>query len=330
MNKMCINFYKNVVYFIKNNGCDTMEKVFKSIDEQVQILKDKNLIIEDIEYTKEILLRENYFFLMGYRSLFLRPKENKFISGVTFNELHALFTFDRNFRNIILKNILVIENQLKSIVSYQLSKKYGHREKDYLNPKNFTQDRDKARRVKDLIEKMKRQIRINASTHNATMHYTIKYGYIPLWVLVKVLSFGIVCELYTILKKEDQEEIADIFGTTPQILSDTLVILSNYRNLCAHEDIVFEHKTERVVPDTKYHELMNIPKMDGEYIYGKRDAFSLVIIFKILLDKQDFRLMMKEMDYEIELLDGRVDSISINKVLDRMGFPQNYIEIIGR
>ena len=39
--------------------------------------------------------------------------------------------------------------------------------------------------------------------------------------------------------------------------------------------------------------------------------------------------MMKEIEYEIELLDGRVDSISINKVLDRMGFPQNYIDIIG-
>ena len=315
---------------IENNGCDTMEKTFKTIDEQVQILRDKNLIIEDLESAKEILLRENYFFLMGYRSLFLKPKENKFISGVTFDELYALFTFDRNFRNIILKNILVIENQLKSIISYQLSKKYGYHEKDYLNPKNFTADREKTRRVKDLIDKMKRQIRINTPTHNATMHYTTKYGYIPLWVLVKVLSFGIVCELYTILKKEDQEDVASIFGTTPQILSDILIILSNYRNLCAHEDIVYEHKTERVVPDTKYHELMEIPKMDGEYIYGKNDVFAVIIIFKILLDKKDFRLMMKEMEYEIELLDGKVDSISINKVLDKMGFPHNYIEIIGR
>ena len=267
---------------------------------------------------------------MGYRSLFLKPKEKQFISGVTFDELYALFTFDRNFRNIILKNILVIENQLKSIISYQLSKKYGHREKEYLNPKNFTSDREKARRVKDLIDKMKRQIRINAYTHNATMHYITKYGYIPLWVLVKVLSFGIVCELYTILKKEDQEDIADIFGTTPQVLSDILVILSNYRNLCAHEDIVYEHRTERVIPNTKYHELMNIPKMDGEYIYGKRDAFAVIIIFKILLNQNDFRSMMKELEYEIELLDGKVDSIPINKELDRMGFPQNYIEIIGR
>jgi hypothetical protein len=129
---------------------------------------------------------------------------------------------------------------------------------------------------------------------------------------------------------KDGGDIANIFGTTPQILSDILIILSNYRNLCAHEDIVYEHKTERVVPDTKYHELMEIPKMDGEYIYGKNDVFAVIIIFKILLDKKDFRLMMKEMEYEIELLDGKVDSISINKVLDKMGFPHNYIEIIGR
>lgn len=301
-----------------------------TIDEQVQILKNKNLIVEDIEYTKDILLRENYFFIMGYRNLFLKPKESKFISGVTFDELYALFIFDRNFRNIILKNIFVIENELKSVVSYQLSKKYGYREKDYLNSKNFTADKEKARRVKDLLDKMRRQIRINASTHNATMHYITNYGYIPLWVLVKVLSFGIVCELYTILKKEDQIEIADVFNTTPQILSEILILLSNYRNLCAHEDIVFEHRTERVVPDTKYHEIMTIPKMDGEYIYGKNDLFSVIIIFKILLNKKDFRIMMREIEYEIELLDGKIDSIPINKVLDRMGFPLNYIEIINK
>lgn len=308
-----------------------MEKNFKTINEQVEILKNKGLIIEDEISVKETLLRENYFFIMGYRHAFMTsPKERKFIPGTTFDEVYSLFTFDRNFRNVIFKNVLVIENQLKSVISYQLSKKYGYKEKEYLNPKNFTQDHNKARRVRDLIDKMKRQIRINATTHNATVHYMNNYGYIPLWVLVKVLSFGIVCELYTILKKEDQIEVAEVFNTTPQVLEDILIILSNYRNLCAHEDIVFEHKTERVIPDTKYHNLMNIPQMDGEYIYGKNDLFAVIIIFKILLKNKEFRLMMKEIEYEIELLDGRIDSISINKILDRMGFPQNYIELIEK
>ena len=307
-----------------------VEKKFKNLDEQIDILKHKGMIISDESYAKQILLRENYFFLNGYRHLFMEPGDRQFISGTTFEEMYSLFLFDRSFRTIIFKYLLVIENNLKSITSYQLSKKYGYRERDYLNSKNFTQDKEKTRRVKDLIDKMKRQIRINATHHNATVHYINNYGYIPLWVLVKVLSFGIVCELYTILKKEDQIEIAEVFGTTPTVLEDILVILSNYRNLCAHEDIVFEHRTERVIPDTKFHEEMGIPKMDGEYIYGKNDLFAVVIIFKILLNKKNFRLMMKEIEYEIELLDGRVDTISINKILDRMGFPKDYINIIGR
>ena len=55
-----------------------MEKIFKTINEQIDILKDKNLIIEDEEQAKEILLRENYFFLMGYRHVFMK-KKNSFL-----------------------------------------------------------------------------------------------------------------------------------------------------------------------------------------------------------------------------------------------------------
>ena len=43
-------------------------KVFRTIDEQLDILKSKGLAIEDYDRAKEILLRENYFFLNGYRS----------------------------------------------------------------------------------------------------------------------------------------------------------------------------------------------------------------------------------------------------------------------
>ena len=306
-----------------------MKKEFKTIDEQIEILKRKGLIIEDEEETKEILLRENYFFINGYRLLLMNSYSDKtFIKGSTFKELYALFLFDRSMRNIIFKYLLIIENQLKSITSYQLSKKYGYQEKDYLNPKNFTEDRSKIRRVKDLIDKMKRQVRINGSKHNATLHYIKNYGYVPMWVLVKVLSFGIVCELYSVLKKEDQIEIASVFNVSTEYLEDFLPILANYRNLCAHEDIMFDYKTEKVIPDTEYHEKLNIFKMDDEYIYGKNDIFAVIIMLKYLLRKEDFRIMLKEIDYEKELLDSRIDSIPIEKILDRMGIPKNYLDLL--
>ena len=306
-----------------------MEKLFKTLNEQLEILKGKGLIIEDETEAKEILLRENYFFINGYRVLLMNSYSDKtFVVGATFKELHAIFLFDRSFRNILFKNLLIIENQLKSVTSYQLSKKYGYRDKDYLNAKNFTNDKTKSRRVKDVLDKMKRQVRVNGAHHIATMHYMNNYGYIPLWVLVKVLSFGMVCELYFILKPEDQVAIADIFNVNTTYLENFLPLLSNYRNLCAHEDIVYEHRTEKGIINTPYHEKLQIPKMDDEYIYGKHDIFAVLIIMKYLLRADDFRMMMKEIEYEIERLDGIIDSVPVEKILDQMGFPSNYIDLI--
>lgn len=306
-----------------------MEKLFKTLDEQLEILKGKGLIVEDEVLAKEILLRENYYFINGYRILLMNSNSDRtFVVGATFRELYSIFLFDRCFRNILFKNLLIIENQLKSIIAYQLSRKYGYRDKDYLNPKNFTTDRMKSRRVKDVIEKMKRQIRLNGSHHMATMHYMNNYGYIPLWVLVKLLSFGVICELYFILKPDDQVAIADMFNVDTNYLENFLPLLSNYRNLCAHEDIVYEHRTEKSIYNTPYHEKLEIPRMDDEYIYGKNDTFAVLIIMKYMLRKEDFRVLMKEVEYEVERLDGIVDSIPIEKILDRMGFPVNYMDLV--
>ena len=299
-------------------------KVFKTIEEQLDILKSKNLTIEDYDKAKTILLRENYFFLNGYRSPFLVTGSKRFIDGATFEELHALFTFDRYFRNIIFKNILIVENNYKSIFSYVLSRKYGYKEKDYLNPDNFDRNREKARQINDLIRKVKRQIRINGYQHSATSHYINNYGYIPLWVGVKVLSFGLMGELFSILKQEDKEEIASYYDNVgPEDLEDYLSILSNYRNLCAHEDILYNHITQKSINDSKIHQDLGIPKVDDEYIYGKNDIFALIIILKRVLTFSDFKMMMNEIQYEIDWLGSKLKSIEVQKMLFRMGFHEN-------
>ncbi len=305
-----------------------MNKTFKTLDEQVDILKNKGLVIDDVERAKEILLRENYFFISGYRHLFFRSNESKkFIQSTNFREIYGLFNFDRQLRNIIFKNILIIENNIKSVISYNISRNYGITEKNYLNPKNFTREPSKTRQVNDLLKKMKRQIRINGGQHEATSHYISNYGYIPPWIVVKVLSFGIVSELYGILKVDDQKNIADVFNINYQELMSYLTILSNYRNLCAHEDIVYEHRAQKPIYNTKYHQLLNIPMMDGEYIYGKEDLFAVIIILKHLLRKDDFTLLLNEISYEIDVLAGKLNVIPIAKVLDRMGFPENFKEL---
>ena len=306
------------------------KKDFKTLDEQLQIFEKKGLTINNKDFAKEILLKENYFFLNGYRFIFMtKDIDKKFINGSTFEELYSMFCFDRNFRNILFKNLLIIENNIKSIISYKLSEKYGYKEKNYLKPSNFTQDRKNLRRVNDVINKMNRQIRVNAENHSATYHYIHNYGYIPLWVLVKVLSFGLINELYGILKPTDKQDIASIYNFNVEDMEIYLSLLANYRNLCAHEEIVFDHKTQKFINDTIYHEKLNIKINElNEYTKGKRDIFALIIIIKQMLDKDKFREMMNEINTTFEDFKHQVNSIKINKLYDYMGFVTNYMDII--
>ena len=90
----------------------------------------------------------------------------------------------------------------------------------------------------------------------------------------------------------------------------------------------YEHTTQKEIPISKYHQLLNIPKTNGEYIYGTHDLFALIIILKELLRKDDFHIMMQEITYELNYLSGRLHTIKINKILDKMGFPENYKDIV--
>ena len=304
-------------------------KIFKNLDEQIEILKSKGLIVNDEYKAKEVLLRENYFFISGYRHLLMKKfKDNRFIEGSTFEELHSIFLFDRELRNVMFKNILVIENNIKSMISYQLSRKYGFKEKDYLDPKNFTQDKLREKQVYDILNKMKRQIRVNGRQHSATIHYLSNYGYIPMWILVKVLSLGIISELYNILISEDQQAIADFYDMDATTLSIYLSLLANYRNLCAHEDILYDHRTGRSIPDTKYHYQLNIEMNEDGYIYGKNDLYALIIMMKQMFTHDEFVDLINEVEYVIGQLDSRIATVPVENILNKIGFPINWRDII--
>ena len=59
-------------------------KIFKTLDEQIEILRSKGLTINDEYKAKEVLLRENYFFISGYRHLLMKKYKYCEACGATF------------------------------------------------------------------------------------------------------------------------------------------------------------------------------------------------------------------------------------------------------
>lgn len=83
-----------------------------------------------------------------------------------------------------------------------------------------------------------------------------------------------------------------------------------------------------MIPDNKYHHMLDIEKTDDVYDFGKNDLYAIVIIMKQMLKKDEFREFIYEIGYEIDVLDGKVDVIPLNSILNKIGFPDNWRDIV--
>jgi len=92
------------------------ENVFRSIEEQIEILKSRGLVIEDESAAKDFLIRNNYYRVSGY-SLTLRSHD-VFNKNAAFQNIIDIYSFDHELRHILLKYIETIEVTVKSVYAY--------------------------------------------------------------------------------------------------------------------------------------------------------------------------------------------------------------------
>lgn len=305
-----------------------MEKTFKTIDEQIQLLKSRNIEIADYNKTYELLEKNNYYYLInGYKNLFLNKKsKDVYLENTRFEEIYALFQFDKNIKIHFLKSILLIENELKTYIAYEFSKTYGH--KNYLLSKNFNNSNSKNPLIKKFINDINLEIEYQYKNSNKMIvHYLDNYQYIPLWVLIRILSLGKISKFYSLMKQKEQNSISRKFYMRISEFKIYLQNLTLIRNICAHDEKLYDIKTKSRIYPTIYHQKLYLNK-NNKFLYSTRDLFSIVIILKHLLKKDDFANFYIEIIKEIEQLENCLDTISISKVLYKMGFPKNYKELL--
>lgn len=313
------------------------EKVFKTHDEQLEILRNRNI---DFSSRKEktkakiIIQREGYYKLInGYKDLFLDKtvtdvNNEIYKTGTTVSQIFALYAFDRNIREIFLRHVLHIETNIKSLISYTISEQYGH--DNYLLYKNFnTAKKNSNKEISNVIADLNQTISKNYSDP-CIAHYLKNYGYVPMWVLNNVLTLGSVSRLYSVMKTPDRQKISKTFDITDTDMENFLFILSIIRNFCAHGNRLFCFRIRRPLVDTNIHCNLSIPKKNSEYIFGKRDLFSAVIALRYLLSYRDYKFFHNQLKGAINKLSHKISVIDINTVLQEMGFPPNWKELLHR
>ncbi|MBQ9298323.1 MAG: Abi family protein [Clostridia bacterium] len=308
-----------------------MAKQYELINEQIEGLKEKGLQFKDEEKAKRIIFRENYYYLItGYEDVFLDLKDStrtseKYEEDTYFEELYAIYKFDRELKNLVFDYINIIETNLKSIVGYIFSEKYGL--KDYFLRENFREEE----RYNNSFNKLKTEVdenlkRIFSSKNSDVKEYLNTYGYLPLFVLVKVFTFGNITTFYSLMKIEEKQKVASGFSISPYSLERYLRIINVIRNICAHGGILFNVKLNTVLTpkESTYHRKLKISKIDDNYKYGINDFFAAIIGLKDLLTEEDFSRMYNKIKELINEVKAELDNLSYQNLLNSMGFPENY------
>lgn len=308
------------------------DKVFKDTSELISLLISRGVDISTSDqksFATIHLQRIGYYNLInGYKFPFLdnQPQdEDHYRPGTTVNEIYELYAFDKKLRGAFLSYVLQIETNIKSLLAHDFPMKYSH--DNYMLYKNFdTNKRDSFKNISELIGSVQRTIS-DRSSDPSIKHYLTKYGYVPLWVLNNVLTFGVVSKFYSMMIQADRQAIAKRFHVSDEALESALFYLSKIRNFCAHGNRLFCFRSKTPYIDTPHHANMNIPPIsaaNNEYSYGKRDLFAAMIIFKDLLSNKDFRSLLNKTEQILNHLYGKMIVLKPDEVLEYMGFPVDW------
>lgn len=307
-----------------------MEKIFKTIDEQIKILKSRDIIIDNYDKAYNLLSKNNYYYLInGYKDLFIdsTSKEEKYIDGTKLEELYALYEFDKDIKINFLKYLLLIENEIDTYLAYEFSKSYGH--KNYLVFTNFCDSKSKQSLIEKFIKNVDLEIEYQYKNSNEMIiHYLDNYKYVPLWVLVRILSFGKISKFYSLMKPKEKNTISRKYNLRIDEFRIILHNLTLIRNICAHDEKLYDIKMRNRISSTIYHKKLKIENKNGNYQYATRDLFSIIIALKLLLEKEQFDKFFTEIIKSIEKLKKELSTISIDNVMYKMGFPKNYKKLL--
>lgn len=229
------------------------DRPFKTYDEMIELLKGRNIIVNDENAARHYLSTFSYYTIVnGYKETFQsNPGLDVFYHGTSLEDLIVLHIIDSDLGNILLKFILHIEGFLKSHISYRVSSKYGVHVNvnnpntditDYLHRDHYSKsNKMRNNTLRGLRDKMDPDARHPGFRSDSLKHYMKKHNHIPPWILVTSLTLGEATQWYQIMKPIDKKWICEQMysdrvdaSLQEEYLTCSLKILRSFRNAIAH------------------------------------------------------------------------------------------------
>ncbi|PWG66204.1 Abi family protein [Bifidobacterium callitrichidarum] len=279
-----------------------LHKPYKSLDEQIAILRSRGMIVHDSAV--HALRREGYYSIVnGYKNLFLdanlkHTNEDHYLPGTTFDDLFALFSFDRQLRGLLFEGITQAEASLKAACAHEFTKLHPDEVNPYLIPDNYSQSRRSS--AMTLINKVFTKIlELDGNPHNKGEYGGKTYirhcmedldGQVPFWVLANDLSLGQTVWFFQTQTKEVRLAIAESFTAlyadthakprviTIKQLDRIFNRLVFFRNLCAHDERCYCAHYDNRLNESVFQTVCDLAYLMDKESYGTffQKFFSLI------------------------------------------------------
>ena len=223
-------------YFLLMKQRFTKEAI--SVQDQLNLLSQKNLVIQNIEKAEHCLSVVGYYRLSMYFNAFLN--ENKrFDKNISFEKIWNIYAFDRKLRLLVSDAIEKIEVALRASLTNVLAIKYGAIWYTLETPfkKFWFEKTEKGSIPKDVFAKETFKILNRRNSPDFLRHYNKNFHpeSPPSWMILECLPLGSCTSLYRNLAHfKDRNEIAEIFKQPPTVLDSWFDAIRYTRNICAH------------------------------------------------------------------------------------------------
>lgn len=199
-----------------------------SFQEQINLLKDRNLIIPNEAYAMQKLQHISYYRLSAYFLPFQSQKD-RFDDGITFNDIVELYHFDKELRILTFGAIEKIEIFLRTSIAYNFSKE--HDVFGYTCKTNFCCNDENFKWLTEDITK-----ETTRSKETFIKHFRDNYieKDLPIWMVVETISFGTLSKFYTSLCPQTEKLILDGIKLPSFVFKNWIHVFSYIRNISAH------------------------------------------------------------------------------------------------
>lgn len=311
-----------------------MLKEFKTIDEQIGLLKSRGLVIKDEQTAKLYLLTNNYYNIInGYGEFFPKCGE-QYTDGTSFEEIWRLYLFEMEAKQAIFQAIIAMERHLKAVFAYRFAEAYPDKPYAYLSIESYDKRStlDVVKTISSLSRTIQQQTRVRPSSIE---HYVQKYQSVPIWVLVNHIDFGQLRSMLSYAPTKIQNAVArdmlhfvnQYFAVpcketfTPEIMSSFIANINDVRNVCAHNNRLLRYKCRR---DSKYWRPLH-EKYGVQPDSNRSTIFSVFLSLQCFLTISEYGTMHNKIRKLAHRLDTRVRTLSAEDVLAELGFPNGWL-----